>query len=143
VFVRGGAFIPTVEPVQSTSDYPNQDIMLTYYFDDAVKESNGFLYDDDGITPDAYAKGQYEILNFSSRLLDKGVEITVTSAPEENYPGQDRQMDLQVINIPEEPSDVQNGGEDVCFSWNPDRKSINTHFTLPAKGVTIITISWK
>ena len=45
-FVRGGAFIPTIQPIQNTSTYNLIKFDLHFYFDETVMESEYYLYRD-------------------------------------------------------------------------------------------------
>ena len=64
-FVRGGSFVPMIETIQNTTKYSLENFNLHFYFDDSVKTSTGKLYNDNGETPQAFEKGQFEILNFN------------------------------------------------------------------------------
>lgn len=84
VMVRGGAFIPMVEPVQSTDFYTTQNLMLHYYADSSVKFSTGVMYDDDGVDPNAIKNKHYEKLTFDSQQ-DK-TQITFSLKRQGQYP---------------------------------------------------------
>lgn len=76
-FVRGGAFIPMAKPVQTTADFTGETLEVHYYFDEDLKESSGFLYHDDGKSPVAIEENKYEIINFTSSLEPKILNIKV------------------------------------------------------------------
>lgn len=99
VFFRGGSFVPVVrDNIQSTEEYNTSKLAVGYYYDNEVKESTGMLYEDDGKTPDAYAKGQYEILYFKSKVKRNKVKITIQSEVGSNYPKKDRKLLFTFIN---------------------------------------------
>ncbi len=79
VFVRAGAFIPMVNPMQSTKYYATKELFLHYYFDESVKKSSGKMYDDDGKTPNAFEKGEYELMAFTSKLASGEFSINFSS----------------------------------------------------------------
>ncbi|HSG52416.1 MAG TPA: DUF5110 domain-containing protein, partial [Rheinheimera sp.] len=64
VLVKAGSFVPMIKPIQRTTDYSSSELTLHYYADSSVKCAKGEMYEDDGKTPDAVAKGAYELLNF-------------------------------------------------------------------------------
>ena len=64
VLVKAGSFVPMIKPIQRTADYSSSELTLHYYADSSVACANGEMYEDDGKTPDAVAKGGYELLNF-------------------------------------------------------------------------------
>ncbi|WP_226668820.1 TIM-barrel domain-containing protein [Microbulbifer aggregans] len=89
VLVRAGAFIPTVSDMQTTHDYSSQQLRLDYYAHPSVTSSSSYVYEDDGVTVNAFAKGDYEKLEFSSVRSDSELRIELarsgngyTGAPE-------------------------------------------------------------
>lgn len=67
VMVRGGAFVPMVEPVQTTDEYTTQALHLHYYADPSIKSSSGKMYDDDGVDPNAIKNQTFETLTFHAQ----------------------------------------------------------------------------
>lgn len=121
VFVRGGSFIPMTDPVQSTDYYSTDTLSVHYYYDPGVPYSEYTLYDDDGITPEAFEKGQFELLKFTGRPAPKSLEISMASLPGEAYQPPDRVIALTIhqfheqlkrilINGQEEPYLLKAGG---------------------------------
>ncbi|PWJ40769.1 glycoside hydrolase family 31 protein [Sediminitomix flava] len=75
VFVRAGAFIPMIDDIMSTKDYSSEDLTIHFYADESVKSSKSKMYEDDGKTFDARSKGLYEMLGFSSKQTEEGLNI--------------------------------------------------------------------
>ncbi|MES2410584.1 MAG: TIM-barrel domain-containing protein [Bacteroidota bacterium] len=98
-FVRGGSFIPMIETIQNTSKYSLENFNLHYYFDASVTNSAGKLYNDDGTTPNAFEKGQYEMLNFTSTNNGKSLVITLTTTVGKNYTTADKNVSVLIHNI--------------------------------------------
>ena len=97
VFARGGSIVPMIEkPMQSSEEYSSDNISLVYIYDASVKESVGILYDDNGLTPDAYAKGEYEIIKFKSKLSGKKLEILLDAETGKNYKSKPKNITLAV-----------------------------------------------
>jgi len=67
VLVRAGSFIPMVNDMQSTKDYDSSQLTLHYYADDAVKKSEGKMYEDDGKSFQSISQNQYEILHYNAK----------------------------------------------------------------------------
>lgn len=65
VFVKAGSFVPMIKPIINTSVYDHAELELHYWYDRSVQHSSYQLYDDDGITRDAFKKGLYELTTFS------------------------------------------------------------------------------
>ena len=65
VFVKAGSFIPMAQPMANTAAYDPSVLEVHFWFDYSVKQSNYSLYDDDGKTKGSFAKGKYELINFT------------------------------------------------------------------------------
>ena len=98
-FVRGGSFVPMIETIQNTSQYSLDNFNLHYYFDASVANSSGKLYNDDGTTPNAFEKGQYEILNFTSNNNGKSLVIKLAATAGKNYTSTDKNVAVLIHNI--------------------------------------------
>jgi alpha-glucosidase (family GH31 glycosyl hydrolase) len=98
-FVRGGSFIPMIETIQNTTKYSLSNFNLHYYFDESVSNSSGKLYNDDGTTPNAFEKGQYEIINFNSNTNGKTVVIKMATVTGKNFTSKDKNISVLIHNI--------------------------------------------
>lgn len=98
-FVRGGSFIPMIETIQNTTKYSLSNFNLHYYFDESVSNSSGKLYNDDGTTPNAFEKGQYEIINFNSNTNGKTVVIKMATVTGKNFTTTDKNVSVLIHNI--------------------------------------------
>lgn len=99
VFVRGGAFIPMIKTIQNTAKYSLDTFDLHYYFDETVVFSSGKVYNDNGLTANAYEKGAYEILSFNSTNTKKSLTIKLTEEIGNNYTSADKNVALFIHNI--------------------------------------------
>ncbi|MEZ5198297.1 MAG: glycoside hydrolase family 31 protein [Bacteroidales bacterium] len=143
VFVRAGAFIPMVEPVQSTKYYTTENLEIHYYFDPSVKESKGELYDDDGMTADAFAKGKYELLKFSGEISDSQLKISLNSKIGKLYNSVDRKIKFVVHNFPAEPNELIIANNNVPFSWSQGKKTLEINFSWEAGQAKDILIKFQ
>lgn len=75
VFVRGGAFVTMAPLVQSTRDYSADTLIVHYYRDEDVKNSEGMVYNDDGQTPEAFKNGEYEILYLKAENIGENLNF--------------------------------------------------------------------
>ncbi|WP_396193754.1 TIM-barrel domain-containing protein [Flavobacterium sp.] len=116
-FVRGGSFIPMIETIQNTSKYSVDNFNLHFYFDETVKNSSGKLYNDNGETPQAFEKGQYEMLNFNSNNNGKELVIKLTATVGKNYTSTDKTVSVLIHNIKAKRIFV-NGQEMVFKTFN-------------------------
>lgn len=106
-FVRAGAFIPMIEPIHTTDLYSINTFQLHYYFDESIKKSSGKLYNDDGVTPNAFENGAYELLNFKSTKKGKSLIIEIDSEVGENYQSDSKQIKIIIHNISRKPKKVK------------------------------------
>ncbi|MBY0239328.1 MAG: DUF5110 domain-containing protein [Burkholderiaceae bacterium] len=141
VFVRGGAFIPMVQPVQSTRDYSTRKLELHYWHDAAITAGSGKLYDDDGATPDAYAKGQYEIVRFTSTLKGKELAISVVSETGAQYPRVERSVALTVHNVAAKPARVLVDGQPAKSAWDAKTRHLTIEVGMGKRANAAVAIT--
>lgn len=123
VFVRGGAFIPMSPLVQTTKNYSINNLNLHYYFDSAVKSSKSKLYNDDGLTSEAFEKGRYEIINFSSETAQDQLQIHI-DLDKGNILSVDKKINLIVHNLDRKPKKIRLNGEKVRTHFDKKTKSL-------------------
>lgn len=104
-FVRGGAFIPMAKPMQTTAGYTGETIEVHYYYDEDVKESSAFLYHDDGTSTVAIEENKYEIINFTSTLEPKILNIKVQKEEAGEFTDNIRLIEVIIENL-KRPVDV-------------------------------------
>ena len=74
------------------------------------------FYDDDGETPDAYEKGNYEILHFTSRVHGNSITVTIESEAGKNYPVRERKINFLFYDqniVAEYPTKIKTGKKQV------------------------------
>ena len=121
MYVKGGAFVPMIAPIANTTHYSTRDFTLHYYLDDAVTSSSGKLYDDDGKTPDAYEKGQFELMHFSASHDAHALTIALTAERGKHYQA-DRfkgkgMVTLALHNLAGKPAAVTLDHRPVAYRW--------------------------
>ncbi len=80
LFVKEGSFIPMYmlqNAPRSTSDYDSKFIGVKYY--PSPKSSTYTMYDDDGKTNHTLEKGNYELITFKGKTINKKVLIDISS----------------------------------------------------------------
>ncbi|WP_395074665.1 TIM-barrel domain-containing protein [Flavobacterium sp.] len=120
VFVRGGSFIPMIKTIQNTLKYSLENFDLHYYFDEKTTKSEGKLYNDNGLTPNAFEKGEFEIVNFNSNYdVNKNLKtITLNFNTEigKTYQTSDKNINLVVHNCKAKTITID--GKSVTFKNN-------------------------
>jgi oligosaccharide 4-alpha-D-glucosyltransferase len=99
VFVRGGAFIPMIKTIQNTTKYSLDAFDLHFYFDETVARSSGKVYNDNGLTANAFEKGEYEILNFNSTNSNKVLTLKLSAEIGRNYNSNQKEVSVIIHNI--------------------------------------------
>ncbi|WP_091511135.1 TIM-barrel domain-containing protein [Microbulbifer yueqingensis] len=114
VLVRAGAFIPTVDDMATTRDYSSENLTLDYYAHPASIESSGYVYEDDGLTVNAFARDRYTRLHFKAGRSAGGIRFDFRRDGG-GYPGepQQRNMHLNIHNWSLQPSQVRAAGKEI------------------------------
>ena len=123
-YVRAGAFIPMTTIIQSTIAFNPGDLILHYYHDKEVLESKGKLYLDDGATANAFEKGKYELLSFTSKVDKRTLKINLTAKTGKLYSVNTKQVIIVVHNIRKQPSKVRVENKEAKFTWNKKTKKV-------------------
>lgn len=123
VFVAGGSFIPRIKTITNTSDYSLDNFDLHYYFDEKATTSTGDLYNDDGVTPNAFEKGNYEILKFGSNLSNNILKINCTAEIGKNFNSKGKNVTLILHKI--NPKKVFINGKETNFTTNKNQAEIS------------------
>ncbi|MCO4820433.1 MAG: DUF5110 domain-containing protein [Flavobacteriaceae bacterium] len=142
-YVRAGAFIPLAELVQSTDNYNIDSFELHYYYDASVESNLRNLYNDDGLTPEAYEKGAYELLAFKSKPDKDGLEIEFEAELGENYQVRDKIITLVIHNIKEVPEDLTVGSKKFDSQWDATKNTLTIPVTWNIKDNIEIKVKLK
>lgn len=124
-FVRGGSFIPMIEPIRNTSNYSLNSFNLHYYFDESVKASTGKLYNDDGLTPNAFEKGKYEMLNFSSTNDGKTLTIKLNTTTGKNFTSTDKDVSVLIHNVKDKVKHIYVNGQEQVYKTFHEPLQVN------------------
>ncbi len=142
VYVRAGSFVPMAKLVQSTVDYSSKHIDLHYYHADTVAEGHGYLFDDDGQTPDAFEKGNYEKINFTSRADKKNLTIRFDSEKGTNFSAVDREFELIIHNISREPKKVKFAGKKLDYSWDAKKNLLSVKVKIKSGDANTVNVKF-
>lgn len=121
-FVRGGAFIPMSKTVQSTKDYDANELIVHYFFDSSIKESERQFYNDDGTTVNAFEKGIYEFIEFESEFEKNWLEIEFEAEIGKNFKTQNKNITLVVHNVVQQPKRIKVGNKKVEGQYNSKKQ---------------------
>lgn len=125
-FVRGGAIIPMVDPVQSTDLYELDTFQLHYYLDEKVSKSIRTIYNDNGLLSNALEKGAYELLKFTATNYPKQLQLIFASEVGSNYNTNTKSIEVVIHNILKPPKQLKLNNKKVKFIYNPTTKTLTT-----------------
>ncbi|AOW16006.1 glycosyl hydrolase [Polaribacter vadi] len=138
-YVRGGSFILMSELVQTTDHYKANKLELHYYFDEKENTKRTF-YNDDGLTANAFEKGNYEILEFEAEYSKRYLEIDFEAELGKNWISSEKEITLIIHNINWNPKKIKVNGKrkrilskentlTIPVKWNP-KKELKIKITL-------------
>jgi alpha-glucosidase (family GH31 glycosyl hydrolase) len=149
VYVRAGAFIPLIqkdEQLQSTQFYSDKKMELHYYHDASVSRSAGKMYEDDGLTSQAYEKGIYRLLSFTSEFHTNAVSASLILRMQEQTGRQaklaSRTIDVVIHQVDAQPKTVNMNGKPVAFVWNADKHQLKATVVSEAKARNELGVTW-
>jgi len=127
-YVRGGVVIPMTKLVQTTENYNGAVLELHYWYDATVKKSERILYNDDGLTANAFENGAYEMLEFEAEIEKKYLEIDIEAEFGDHWNQQKKEIELVVHHI----------------NWTPKKVKVNgkRRQVLPEQNQLRIPVKW-
>ncbi|MFD1314833.1 glycoside hydrolase family 31 protein [Namhaeicola litoreus] len=108
VFVRGGAFIPMIKPIQSTDLYEIKEFELHFFFDPTVAQGEDFLYHDDGKSTQTFEAGKFEKIHFKSTYTANELKISITEEIGKYFNSNKKTAELIIHQI-SQPTEVIGG----------------------------------
>jgi alpha-glucosidase (family GH31 glycosyl hydrolase) len=116
LYVRAGSFLPTKSSLECTEDYAIDTLFVHYYPDENVPTSTYTLYNDDGKTPNAYAAGQYETIDFQGTASVNNIPVQL-ERHNLGYPGAPNsiKMYFELHRIVHQPEIVRVAGTPLPF----------------------------
>jgi len=128
VLVKAGAFVPMIEPIQSTAQYQTDKLTIHYYADQQVKRASGVMYDDDGSSADTISKNNYQKLHFSAEQLDGNLSLSAKVSGKFKEAPKERQLSFVIHNWLAAPSSIylvdKKKKEPVVFSYDAGTKTL-------------------
>ncbi|MCB9015007.1 MAG: DUF4968 domain-containing protein [Lentimicrobiaceae bacterium] len=141
VFVKGGSFIPMLQKAENTKNYSLKTFDLHYYADSLVAESRYKLYNDNGETPQAFEKGNYEMMNFTATSTGNTLRFLIQKNRMSKQLNQsDNEITLLVHNLAGKPAGVKINNSYTSpksWKWDENNKLLEIKVTCPMKGESI------
>ncbi|WP_372753216.1 TIM-barrel domain-containing protein, partial [Labilibaculum sp.] len=140
VFVRAGSFLPTITGMQSTKTYSLKNLNLDYYYNESIAESKGHLYDDDGVTAEAFEKGEYELISFTSNSSKSKLNLRIHSEVGSDFESSLQAINWTIHNISKKPKKIFLGKKAIDFTWDKELKTVCFSGDVQVLGDQSITI---
>lgn len=117
VLVKAGSFIPQTTIKSSSQWYNGDTLLVKYYPDETQPESSFTLYTDDGVTPAAYANGEYELIDFQGNYSNNFLAIQLEKSGN-GYAGMpySREMIFEMLRFQQAPASVSVDGQNVLLA---------------------------
>jgi len=136
-FVRAGAFVPMARLVQNTKDYTLQHFELHFYYDSSIVSSTGMLYNDDGLTPEAFENGKFEILHFHYQNQGYNIRFSIETETGKNFVSTEKYIDLIIRRLDKKPKKVFIDGKRRAFEWDEPSGKLIAKVISKAKTVKV------
>jgi len=135
LLVKAGAFVPMTPYQPSTALYRPDTLLLRYYPDPRVGESEFTMYEDDGHSAQALVKKEFETLTLRGFWGRDQTDVLLSS--DGDYPGQPvfRLVKLLVQRVAAPPTAVFLDGQLAPaegWSYHPERRELDIHFLMNA-----------
>ncbi len=142
VFVKAGAFVPMVRVFETLDKYNSDSLDVHFYYDPAQKTSEGWYYEDDGQTQNAWIEGNCEIIRFLSEAKADGSLVLKMQKPHDgNYSGkpEKRHYQFMIHNWPHQPKEVlvQEDKSKPDFSYDAEKRILKFGVYGEAKEVVV------
>ncbi|MCR9133612.1 MAG: DUF4968 domain-containing protein [bacterium] len=124
-YVRSGAIIPMAQSMQSTKEYDGNTLDIHYFYNADAGSTTATVYNDDGLTFEAYEKGEYELLQFEAVADEASIALSLSAEIGANYAAQDKSLNLVLRNIDRDPAQVTVNGKPVVSTWNWDEQRVS------------------
>lgn len=141
-FVRGGAFIPMAKPMQTTQNFSAEDVELHYFVDREAGETEDIFYHDDGITPETYVNGDYELLYFKSSIEENKLNLNILKKPgKARNTSEFEAIDLVIHNLERRPKKVILGRKNIPFEYDSSERRLSIPVVLKEENTTLTIIN--
>lgn len=141
-FVRGGSIIPMIEPIQSTDEYQLDSFQLHYYFDQKIKETQRFIYNDNGTLANAYENGHYELLKVDAQHDSRRIQMKLSATKGANYNSNMKAIEVVIHNMKKQPKKVFLNKHKINFQYNQLTKTVRMNLHWETSKKSTITIKF-
>ncbi|MEO1022820.1 MAG: TIM-barrel domain-containing protein [Bacteroidota bacterium] len=124
VFVRSGALIPMAKALQTTKEYDGNTLELHYFYDEEAGTSAYSLYNDDGLTFEAYERGAYERILFEMEPGAEELILTMEAQTGDAFKSRTKKVELVIHNLKAAEVHIRLGDESLTAYPDEDKRVI-------------------
>jgi len=110
IFVKAGAFIPSVGDMSNTSAYSTKEIRVDYFADASVVSASYTLFEDDGKDPNSIDSNQYQKIIFNSEQTEFNgnyrLKIDVALSGSYQEAPAKRNVTMVINGLPQQPIEI-------------------------------------
>jgi alpha-glucosidase (family GH31 glycosyl hydrolase) len=139
-FVRAGSLIPMAKPMQSTKEYDGNNLEIHYYYDGPNDARNLSIYNDDGLTYNAYERGEFETISVNIMNTETEIGLVFSSLMGDNYSSASKNYELIIHNLEGSTFQVQAPGDELSVSVDTANKTVTIPFEWNAKDDVKVTV---
>ena len=124
VFMKEGAFVPTVSKIKNVSDYSKGHFLLNYF--PSASKTYFTWYEDDGVSKNSLLSKKYTLVKCSGQDAGKKISVNVTPSNKLFFPGS---LALS-ITLSQKPSAILFNGKAIPMVTDPSTTDTSKPFAL-------------
>lgn len=139
VFVKAGAVIPMAPTATNAASYDSSKLELHYHADPSVANVQSHLYDDDGSSPNAISKNQYDLITFGASQRGNSIQIQAKAEAANAYPGKpaSRSFTYLIHQLAKPPAKVLLNDQPNDFQWDQETRTLSIPITWKGEPTTL------
>ncbi len=102
-------------------------MILHYYLDEKVKETQLKLYNNDSLQNGAYEKGQFEMMNFEAKTNGKTITFELENEVGANFSAKSKNIELIIHHVSTAPKSVKAGCKKLEYTYDTEKKTMKVN----------------
>ncbi len=141
-FVRAGALIPMAKPMQSTKEYDGNTLEIHYYYDGSDDEGVLSVYNDDGLTYNAFEKEEHELMVFNIANTETEIGIVLSNFVFPNFEHTEKNIELIIHNMEGATFQVEAPGDEISVTVDSKNRTITIPFIWDTRETETVKVSF-
>lgn len=141
-FVRAGALIPMAKLMQSTKDYDGNTLEIHYFYDSPEDVGVLSVYNDDGLTYNAFEKEEHELMVFNIANTETEIGIVLSNFVFPNFEHTEKNIELIIHNLEGSTFQVEAPGEEISVTVDSQNRIITIPFIWDTRETETVKVSF-